>query len=316
MLGSNVPAEQGVVGKRLDCDQTATMSLVVDPAVGDCVNGDEDPFTVCVVISDVTPVGQAILGGQFYLSWDSSCIEPVAVDPVSSDFDDAQTTDLRSGELDFFGIDFNPVVADPVELACVTFQIVDGSCEPNLKFRPTGPTPDFLNKVSIPGLCGAIYHLPTGQMPPQTGSDGLTLLPGLDQSVDLRVDVEPPVFTDGCPLPTIEQGTDEDECFATVTVPIPLVTDDYDGEITDVCGDPAVPPCIACMRSDGLDCFADTYPPGCTTLTWTAKDTCGNEAECTQEVCVTDDQPPTMTCEEATQLRGRRRRVFLDAAGR
>lgn len=39
-----------------------------------------------------------------------------------------------------------------------------------------------------------------------------------------------------------------------------------------------------------------TFPAGVTTVTWTARDVCGNVTTCQQTVTVTDDIPPTITC--------------------
>src|SRR5207248_2169716 len=52
---------------------------------------------------------------------------------------------------------------------------------------------------------------------------------------------------------------------------------------------------IAGTRSDSQALNAP-YPKGITTITWTATDTSGNSAQCTQTVTVTDDENPTITC--------------------
>ncbi|NND76661.1 MAG: HYR domain-containing protein, partial [Flavobacteriales bacterium] len=41
---------------------------------------------------------------------------------------------------------------------------------------------------------------------------------------------------------------------------------------------------------------SDTYPLGTTTVTWTVTDASGNTAICTQDITVTDDEDPTITC--------------------
>ena len=41
---------------------------------------------------------------------------------------------------------------------------------------------------------------------------------------------------------------------------------------------------------------SDTYPVGTTTITWTVTAAAGNTAMCTQDITVTDDEDPTITC--------------------
>ncbi len=41
---------------------------------------------------------------------------------------------------------------------------------------------------------------------------------------------------------------------------------------------------------------SDTYPVGTTTVTWTVTDIHGNTNTCTQDITVTDDENPTITC--------------------
>lgn len=58
---------------------------------------------------------------------------------------------------------------------------------------------------------------------------------------------------------------------------------------------------------NGTSDASDVYPVGTTTITWTATDTAGNTATCTQDVTVTDNEVPSVTCVDAT--------VQLDATG-
>ncbi len=94
-----------------------------------------------------------------------------------------------------------------------------------------------------------------------------------------------------------------------------VVTDDEDPQITcpankvedNITGtclavvDPGMATCtdncgacsIECERSDSQDCFADPYPVGVTTLTWTCTDGSGNTDVCQQSVVVLDAEDPT-----------------------
>ncbi|KAA3630974.1 MAG: HYR domain-containing protein, partial [Bacteroidetes bacterium] len=47
---------------------------------------------------------------------------------------------------------------------------------------------------------------------------------------------------------------------------------------------------------NGTNDASDTYPVGTTTVTWTITDAAGNTAQCTQDITVTDDENPAITC--------------------
>lgn len=86
-----------------------------------------------------------------------------------------------------------------------------------------------------------------------------------------------------CSTPVIDQ-TDPDLCTATVTVPIPSVTDN--------CG-------IVSFMNDwnGTTNASDTnYPPGTNFIVWSAIDVNGNSSTCTQVVQVFDNQNPVLNC--------------------
>ncbi len=57
---------------------------------------------------------------------------------------------------------------------------------------------------------------------------------------------------------------------------------------------------VSTTSSCGIDTITNnapaTFPVGITTVTWTATDVNGNTATCTQNVTVTDNQPPLITC--------------------
>ncbi len=84
-----------------------------------------------------------------------------------------------------------------------------------------------------------------------------------------------------CPAPIV-QGTDDGVCSATVNPGQPTANDN--------CGTPTV----TGTRSDGQPLNAP-YPKGTTTITWTATDSSGNQASCTQTITVYDDEAPTFT---------------------
>jgi uncharacterized repeat protein (TIGR01451 family) len=92
-------------------------------------------------------------------------------------------------------------------------------------------------------------------------------------------DHEDPVIV--CPAPIV-RGNDPGSCSATVDPGHPTATDN--------CGSPTV----TGTRSDGQSLNAP-YPRGTTTITWTATDSSGNHASCTQTVTVNDTEGPTFT---------------------
>jgi hypothetical protein len=88
-------------------------------------------------------------------------------------------------------------------------------------------------------------------------------------------DMEPPIVN--CPG-DIERDTNPGECQATIAV-TPATT-------TDNCG-----VTVSGLRSDG-QALDVVYPKGATMITWTATDTAGNSASCTQKVTVKDRENP------------------------
>jgi len=100
-------------------------------------------------------------------------------------------------------------------------------------------------------------------------------------------DVTDPVF-DCNTLMTITANTASGACNANVSITAPMATDNCDGPVaaTGVRSDQAV--------------LSAPYPTGTTTITWTFEDAAGNSIQCMQNVMVTDNTPPTITC-PATQ---------------
>jgi uncharacterized repeat protein (TIGR01451 family) len=84
-----------------------------------------------------------------------------------------------------------------------------------------------------------------------------------------------------CPA-AIVQGNDPGTCSATVNPGQPTTHDNCDT------------PTVTGTRSDGQSLNAP-YPKGTTTITWTATDSSGNHASCTQTVTVVDNEAPTFT---------------------
>ena len=93
-------------------------------------------------------------------------------------------------------------------------------------------------------------------------------------------DEEDPVIN--CAAPQT-QTADAGVCEASVTVTAPSATDNNG---------------VASIVNDytGTNDASGVYPVGTTTVTWTVTDNDGNTSQCTQDITVTDDQAPAITC--------------------
>src|SRR5207244_3471560 len=109
-----------------------------------------------------------------------------------------------------------------------------------------------------------------------TALDGNGRMATCPQTVTVK-DTEEPVLA--CP-PAVSVSNDAGQCQATLkTTPSATATDNCPG--VSVSG----------SRSDGK-ALTDPYPVGATTITWTATDTAGNSASCSQTVSVKDTEAP------------------------
>jgi HYR domain-containing protein/Big-like domain-containing protein len=187
-----------------------------------------------------------------------------------------------------------------------------------VSFDTTGPTincPANIIQAADPGLCSAAINPGTAtatddcSTPTVSGSrsDGLSLTTpypvgtttitwtALDGSGRMAtcqqtvtvVDSQAPSIT--CP-PDVTVSTDKGQCTASnVALGTPTASDN--------CGAPTV----SGARSDGLP-LTGPFPKGTTTVTWTATDSSGNKATCTQKVTVNDTEKPVLTCPPAVTV--------------
>ncbi len=95
-------------------------------------------------------------------------------------------------------------------------------------------------------------------------------------------DIQPPVIT--CPA-DIMQTADQGLCSAVITI-VPATASDNCTTIVNISG----------SRNDQL-ALTDPYPVGLTIIKWTALDNSGNSSTCLQNILVTDNEPPTITCQ-------------------
>ncbi len=102
------------------------------------------------------------------------------------------------------------------------------------------------------------------------------------QNITVTDDEDPTITCSGAQTQTADAGV----CNAAVTVTGPATGDN--------CG-------VASVINDytGTANASGTYPVGTTTVTWTVTDIHGNTNTCTQNITVTDDEDPTITCSGA-----------------
>ncbi len=112
--------------------------------------------------------------------------------------------------------------------------------------------------------------------------------------VILILDTDPPVIN--CPA-RYDIGTDPYSCGGTWQVPPP--------DASDICS--GIASWSVTSAAGTVIYLGGTYtitglPEGCTEVTYTVYDGCGNEAYCTTEVCVVDEINPVAICDLNTQV--------------
>ncbi|MHC4651661.1 MAG: HYR domain-containing protein [Planctomycetota bacterium] len=226
----------------------------------------ENSGTVTVTIDmDDMPVN--IVGGQFFLEYDTMYLTLVSVDvgdpPFTSEVSECSPVESippgctpTVGQIDFaVGVDpfDHPGTSSARTMAVITFSTASELCTPTanlVKFRDPQPDP------------------PTRL----TDAVGNSILPTWVNLGPITIDETDPVIT--CE-DDIEVYADAGECHATVTITPATATDNCGGT-----------PSIVGTRSDFPETLTDPYPVGDTTITWVATDDCDNTATCYQTVTV------------------------------
>ncbi len=169
------------------------------------------------------------------------------------------------------GVPVNATVQCNAVPAVPTTITATDNCDPN-------PTITF-SQITILGNCPNNYTLKRTW----TAKDSCNNAASATQILSV-VDTQKPSIT--CPA-GIVQNADPGKCEATVTITAPTAT--------DLCGSATV----SGSRNDGK-ALNDLYPVGNTTITWTARDACGNTNSCTQTVTIVS-QPTQITGQPTTQ---------------
>ena len=116
-----------------------------------------------------------------------------------------------------------------------------------------------------------------------TFTDGANNVTECTQDVIVSDD-DAPVF-DCTSLTTVMLTTEAPNCSNDTDVPVPSADDNCDGTVV-----------ATFVRSDGETDINAAWPIGTTTITWTFTDGANNVTECTQDVIVSDDDDPIITC--------------------
>jgi hypothetical protein len=203
----------------------------------------------------MSDVKDYVVGGQFFLEYDSTTLEFVSADPGDPPFtleiyeDVVETSPV--GTIDYaVGVPGGgPGTATPTDMAVLTFTALDEACTAAflLRFRAHDPPTRLTNEYG----------------------DHIGVLAN-DLGV-ISIDGTPPVITGP---PHLEVSADAGVCDAFVTIP-PLVAGDACSGIASIVND-----------YNGTPDGSDTYPSGTTAVTWTATDNCGNESQAVQNITV------------------------------
>lgn len=187
----------------------------------------------------------------------------------------------------------NPVVNCPVSQETL---YANGTC--------IASVPNYAASATTSDNCGVntLVQSPTASTSLGLGSHTVTLtvtdVNGNSGTCTVAVtvsDTTSPFFLTSCPMGPINSTTNSGLCESTLLSPVaPPASDNC--TLDTVIG----------TRSDNLT-LTDPWPVGTTVITWTAYDSTGNTATCSQNVIITDTEAPMAVCQADT--------VWLDNAG-
>ncbi|HEX8501085.1 MAG TPA: immunoglobulin-like domain-containing protein [Pyrinomonadaceae bacterium] len=199
-----------------------------------------------------------------------------------------QTDDPDTGA---FGDPTVTQVGSPATVSCpanITANTDPGQFSASVAFSVTGggaPAPTVNCKVGATTITSP-HTFPVGTTTVQcTATNGVGSPASCSFDVTVN-DNQTPVIN--CP-PNVTTTTGSNSCDAAVNVGMPTVSDN----------DPNVT--VNGVRGDAQALNAP-YPKGTTTITWTATDTAGNSASCSQTVTVNDATAPVVTLNGAAVM--------------
>ncbi len=216
-----------------------------------CLNASEDDLSVAI---NMVNASSDIVGGQFFLEYDTSKLTLDSADAGDAPFTVELYEDTpAAGELDYA---VNIPLGGSGTSAATTMARVHFT-----------PTMDF---CSLGDLVTFRAHVPPTRLTEATGPD---IIPTLVDLSLVTKDSLPPVLV----LPSdVDSPADAGTCEAVLPSGVATATDDCD-----------TTPNVVATRSDTVP-LASPFPPGDTTITWTATDDCGNSVSLDQTVSVGD----------------------------
>ncbi len=307
-----------------ECTATATWD---EPVFGDCTggsitgrtheSGDEFPIGT----TTVTYTAMDVEGNELTCSFEVTVEECDSPPPITTSLSTPDDNDFFIGENDTenFADNTTLIFTDPGTSADAVltnislqfyFRIFGNSCESDIEIRLTDPTGNVNTFSNIYTTCdgeGPLYFteltVPSGMT---TGTianwiaefrDTNDQNPG-ESEYSVRfgsLSYDTVVGGGGCADPIILNcpaditvPPDEGDCTAFVTIPEPQFGIDF----TD---------CTNATITNSFNATSDasgTYPAGTTTIVWTARDTQGNIATCTQNITVIGVENLIITCPE------------------
>lgn len=170
-------------------------------------------------------------------------------------------------------------------LISLTNPTIDDDCSvPQLTYTLSGATTGSGNNT----VTGVAFNVGV-----TTVTYTVTDAAGLSASCEFTVtiiDINPPVFTAGCPANVGPVPADQGLCTAAINIPVPAISDPCNEGFTVV------------NSFNNTGNASGVYPVGITSVIWTITDASGNVTTCMQTVIVEDEQDPTITCPVSTNV--------------
>ncbi len=237
-------------GYNTEVEAEATMALSSSSSLTLNTAMCESSGTLTVTI-DMSDTAVDIVGGQFFLDFDTAALTFVSADPGVGTFTTEVFESIGAGTIDYaVGVPLGGPGTNTAEtMATLTFTVNAENC------------------TAVDSLVAFRSSVPPSRL---TDDLGNPVVPALIDLNAVAFDETPPVVT----TPSdITMNADAGVCDAVVTVPALVASDNC--AIASIVNDYN-------FTADA----SDVYPQGTTTVTWTVTDTCGNATIVTQDVTI------------------------------
>ncbi|MBK9270569.1 MAG: HYR domain-containing protein [Saprospiraceae bacterium] len=264
----------------LDCNTLTTIHL--NTTAPDCTNDTDATVPIAVdncdgningagTRSDMVSMNAPWPLGTTTITWTftdaASNVKTCTQDVVVTD-DDAPVLDCNT----LTTIHLNTTAPDCTNDTDATVPIAVDNCDGNINGVGTRSDMASLNAPWPLGTTTITW----------TFTDAASNVKTCTQDVSVTDDDAP--VLDCMTLTTVNLTTEAPDCDNDTDVSVPVAMDNCDGNINGVG-----------TRSDMVS-MNDPWPLGTTTITWTFTDAASNVKTCTQDVVVTDDDAPSLTC--------------------